>query len=38
VDVADFLALWAQNTEEGMGLAQRLGVDLTFVAEDEDDE
>ncbi len=27
-DVADFLAIWLQNAEAGVSLAQRLGVDF----------
>lgn len=27
-DVADFLAIWLQNAETGVSLAQRLGVDF----------
>jgi len=27
-DVADFLAIWVKNTEEGISLERRLGVEL----------
>ena len=28
-DVADFLAIWVKNTEEGLPLERRLGIDVT---------
>ena len=39
VDVADFLTIWMGNQENGISLAQRLGVDFCgSTSEEEEDE
>jgi hypothetical protein len=42
VDVADFLAIWMKNNEEGVSLARQLGIDFERAfpgaAHDEDEE
>ena len=37
-DVADFLAIWVKNTEEGLSLERRLGVEVRPPSEPPADE
>jgi len=38
VDVADFLAIWMKNSNEGISLARQLGVELRPPGKDSDEE
>lgn len=40
VDVADFIAIWMKNDNEGISLARQLGVDFVrpFAGEESDDD
>jgi hypothetical protein len=38
VDVADFLAIWMKNNDDGMSLAKQLGVDFLRPGRDPEEE
>ena len=38
VDVADFLAVWTQNSKNGVSLAKQLGVEFVPQPEDDDED
>ena len=38
VDVADFIAIWMKNNNDGISLAQQLGVDFRRPGKDSDEE